>query len=174
MKWKNKTLLKRFLALVFDRILFYHFGPIGLLLIAITFNSEIKIIIPLLICYILYYFYAVLMHRYLGKTIGKLILNLKVTDLSGKNPSLLRALVREALPLMANILLIISMFGGYNNFYQMMFRMIILCWFLAEIISMSLTETNRSLHDLVAGTIVIRDEKVVKQKENDDHSKIVL
>lgn len=174
MKWTNKTLLKRFLALVFDRILFYHFGPIGLLLIAITFNSETRIIIPLLICYILYYFYAVLMHKYFGKTIGKLIFNLKVTDLSGEKPSLFRALVRETLPLMANILLIISMFGGYDKFYQMVFGMIIFSWILAEIISVSLTETNRSIHDLVAGTIVIRDEKIIKQKDNDDHSKIVL
>jgi uncharacterized RDD family membrane protein YckC len=49
-----------------------------------------------------------------------------------------------------------------------MFRfvpLIILCWFLAEVITMLTNEKRRALHDFLAGTVVIRTNLKVLPSE---------
>ena len=92
------------------------------------------------------------MHGVFGNTFGKFIFGLKTVDVSGNKISIPKAFYREIYPFLYNFLFAIS--DSFNHFISL----IALVLFVSEIISISCTKKNQAIHDIIAKTIVVREE----------------
>ena len=110
--------------------------------------------------------YSVLMHGYLGQTLGKMVCRVKVFDISEGRLRFKQAIRRDIVPIILILVhlpfLIPTVFSNINPFDQelsfsmLFFGSIIFLWFLLEMITMFSNEKRRALHDYIAGSIVIR------------------
>jgi uncharacterized RDD family membrane protein YckC len=117
-------------------------------------------------------FYTIGMHAKYGQTVGKMVCKVKVVDFATEGPiSLRQAVLREGIPAVASLALL-----GYEIYLVAVSgrslpikdgnivangpfwgaAMIPLAWFLAEVLTMLSNEKRRALHDMIAGTVVIR------------------
>lgn len=111
--------------------------------------------------------YSVAFHTIYGQTLGKMALGVKVVDsVSEGRISLRQALLRDCVPItMIALLLVGSIFieviqlqevPQWVIYSMMAFSISYFIWHLLEIITMLFNTKNRSLHDFIAGTVVIR------------------
>ncbi len=118
--------------------------------------------------------YTVWMHARYGQTVGKMICKVRVVDYRTEGPITLRqAIVRECVPVVANlgmlgyILFLIgsgSLTGKEWNHPDRVMNLQVFgvvaampaLWFLIEVVTMFSNRKRRSLHDLIAGTVVVR------------------
>jgi uncharacterized RDD family membrane protein YckC len=119
--------------------------------------------------------YTIGMHAKYGQTLGKMACKVKVVDFKTERAiSLRQAVLREGIPVIASL----AVFGyeiyevivsgaplqvdGHGNlepsgaFWGV--TMIPLAWFAAEVLTMLTNDKRRALHDLIAGTVVIRTD----------------
>jgi len=130
----------------------------------------------LLLWYVLYSFafvaYSVFMHARYGQTIGKMVCGVVVRDLSEAPLSVRQAALRDIVPL---VLLPISLAvdlpdllqglnpsrqerftSGPPHWLTLVLGSIFLLWSAAEVITMLTNKKRRAVHDLIAGSVVIR------------------
>ena len=111
--------------------------------------------------------YSITLHALCGQTFGKIALDVKVVDhVSEKDISFKQAFLRDCVPVvMLLLLIVISIFIPDEKaqevpewlFYGMMvFGFSYFLWHLLEIVTMLFNEKNRALHDIIAGTVVVR------------------
>ncbi len=122
----------RFLALVIDSLIFMLAGVILGFIIGTTGGSAKSIDIPFLIASWLYY--ALMESSHKQATIGKIVLGISVTDLSGNRISFGRATGRYFAKIISGVLLSI----GY--------------------IMAAFTAKKQTLHDIIASTLVIKNQ----------------
>jgi uncharacterized RDD family membrane protein YckC len=107
----------------------------------------------LLSFYVFIWAYLVIMHAKYGQTLGKMAFKLKVVDAETWGAiSIKQAVVREAL-----WWLLPGLKWGIGAL-----------WFMADILSPSFNPTQRALHDMAAGTVVLRTnvaENIVVEAE---------
>jgi uncharacterized RDD family membrane protein YckC len=115
-----------------------------------------------------YYIYSILMHGKYGQTLGKMAMRVKVLDLSEKKLTMPQAIKRDIVPLFLVIISIVmnmpKILSGVNiydptvdfdlSFYITTYAE--MTWFLAEIITMLFNDKRRALHDLIAGSVVVK------------------
>lgn len=119
-------------------------------------------------------FYTIWMHYAYGRTIGKVVTHVRVVDVHSEGPiSQRQAVVRDGIPLVMAVGMWIyevpRFFDGSlgvspDNFAKAVandpgMRVLILIpilWFTAELLSMRMNDKRRALHDLIAGTVVVR------------------
>lgn len=145
--------------------------PIGFLFDYLG-NSEIGFIIVAagLLNNLSPYIYSVLLHGNSGQTLGKMAMGVKVVDADTEEEIDLRqALIRDSVPIGLMIALYAYIFiiiGGQDlditevniaSLLPMLFLgMLSIIWTLVEIFSMLFNEKSRAVHDLIAGTVVVR------------------
>lgn len=112
--------------------------------------------------------YTVISHAKFGCTVGKYFLNLRVYNMEGKLPGWSRAAIRDCGPLILAIYLTYHQCGlaisgvsvaqvyDYPTKANPLLGLAAFFWFLLEIMTMLYHRRRRALHDLVAGTQVIR------------------
>lgn len=104
------------------------------------------------------YLYAILLHGSFGTTVGKKLMGLKIIDASEtKEITFLQAVIRDSFPivLVAGFFLIDAFrIPGHNA--QLVMANIGAAWFLLEILSVLFNKRRRAVHDLLAGTVVVK------------------
>jgi uncharacterized RDD family membrane protein YckC len=113
------------------------------------------------------------MHGKYGQTVGKMATKVRVYDVGTEAPITYRqALLREGIPAVVSgpflIYVFIGLMQGRESAYLLVqgkfsnysvlwwFAALPLLWFLVEIVTMLTNDKRRALHDLIAGTVVIR------------------
>lgn len=112
--------------------------------------------------------YTVLMHAKYGQTVGKMGCKVRVVDFKKERAITPRqALLREGVPIAVVVPLFIyglymmhagteQRVGLVKNGAFWLISLVPLVWFVAEVVTMLTNEKRRALHDLIAGTVVIR------------------
>jgi len=167
---KYKTFWKRFSAGFIDAIIFI---PLAVLNHIIWGHASELQPFFLVIWYIIeslsFSVYSILMHGKYGQTIGKVLMDVKVIDVSEKPLTFSQAILRDIIPLILNIIILVinlpKIFGGANildpdqNTYDaaiFLMTFVSLLWFLAEVLTMLTNKKRRALHDYIAGSVVIK------------------
>jgi uncharacterized RDD family membrane protein YckC len=121
--------------------------------------------------------YSIIFHGLYGQTLGKMAVNVKVVDVSGNKLSMSQAFRRDMVPLfLFSISLAIDgpkiLHGIYpQNPAFLKFDFIFFLtfftgigWFLAEVLTMLTNNRRRAVHDYIAGSVVIKTEKVINAR----------
>ncbi len=108
--------------------------------------------------------YSVFMHYRYGQTIGKMVMKVKVVDLSGnKSISLKQAVLRDSIWIVLQLLDFVIEYYRLDDLHKL--RMtdvnnIAICWTLLQLISMLTNSKRRAIHDFIAGTVVIKENSI--------------
>jgi uncharacterized RDD family membrane protein YckC len=117
--------------------------------------------------------YVVIMHALFGQTLGKMLTDVRVLDLSEAKLSAKQSFLREGVPLfllsLAVALGLGSVLAGADPSRLARVRISSwvlwlqltagLGWFMAELITMLTNEKRRAVHDFIAGSIVVREKQ---------------
>jgi uncharacterized RDD family membrane protein YckC len=113
---------------------------------------------------VLFITYRVVMHGIYGQTIGKRIWNLKVMDIRGlKKIGLFQAMSREIIPCLILLMPYLSLKMGIDMVYDQVFgywvtiglKIVGIILLLADIILMFNNQLKRTLHDILAKSVVV-------------------
>jgi len=104
--------------------------------------------------------YSIYLHSRYGQTVGKWICKIKIVDnLTNTRISLNQAMLRDS-GLLLGLLYTIAALKGEFDFDSKALTgtagTIVAIWSLVEIVTMLLNKKRRALHDLIAGTAVVR------------------
>lgn len=113
--------------------------------------------------------YSVLLHGYFGQTLGKMLLKVKVLDVSESPLSMRQALIRYSPWMLISLIqfpwiVAFAMKGGnilhWNADLPMppVVTYLVLAWAVPDAIALLLSSKRRALHDLLAGSVVVRTE----------------
>jgi uncharacterized RDD family membrane protein YckC len=116
--------------------------------------------------------YSVVLHGLFGQTIGKRAVGVRVYDVSGGKLSFRQAVLRDCFPIVVNIIAVVAglsvVFKGENPYdaaslaesamSPWMLAMVwsSVLWLILELTTMFLNPYRRALHDLIAGSVVMR------------------
>lgn len=166
---RYQTLFPRIIAAIIDSIVLW---PIGLLLnYLMKLDILFAVLLLNLINNLLPFIYSIFCHGRYGQTIGKYAMNVKVIDIGEqKSIDFGQALLRDIVPVALTLVLFIySIFmmdyslSGEDllNNLSILLPMIILSslsilWAILEIFSMLTNKKSRAIHDLIAGTVVVK------------------
>jgi uncharacterized RDD family membrane protein YckC len=111
--------------------------------------------------------YSVAMHTRYGQTLGKMVMGVKVLDISERKLSLRQALLRDCVPIIFDLLIIYeglpAVVSGASRADATELSLVMevaaygsLLWFAAELLTMLFSSKRRALHDFIAGSVVIR------------------
>lgn len=120
----------------------------------------------LIISYSAAWAYSVLMHSRYGQTVGKMLCNVKVLDISEQPITIRQAFLRDSVIIIINIAsLMVSLYiviaGDEANFprlesIQLLIAAAAMAWGIAEVLTLLTNKKRRALHDFIAGTVVVR------------------
>jgi uncharacterized RDD family membrane protein YckC len=160
-----KTGLRRFFATLIDSLVLL---PIMYFEKIITSPEILPLIsiIGLFLTYLIYHFYMVIFHKHFGQTIGKMLMKVVVLNISGNSITFRQAFLREFPLILTSILFLVSdLFqiinsgvkeSNYNTLFEDVLIFILLILLISEIIVMLSNQKRRTIHDYIAGTVVIR------------------
>lgn len=108
--------------------------------------------------------YSVVGHALFGRTVGKKAFGVQVLDLRGELPGWSRAALRDALPIVAAGVSIVRELSAPapdpsrspDATGPTAVESVFLLWAALEVVTMLTNRRRRALHDLIAGTVVIR------------------
>ncbi len=162
---KYQTFLPRFLALVLDTILLLPLGIVEDSVKNSVFSDQLKLalIIALGLANVTYF---IVMHTLFGQTVGKMLMKVKVLDVSESALKFRQALLRD-LPqiififgslIFTNPLLLDEQAADSPNLLSNPYYTVILLWGIADIVVFFTNDKRRALHDFVAGSVVVKIE----------------
>jgi uncharacterized RDD family membrane protein YckC len=116
--------------------------------------------------------YSIAMHAKYGQTIGKMMCKVRFVDYKTENPiSVMQAVIRDGVPAVVTVGLVIfqvseivvghegtveQMKSNGGGLSGLLLAGVPILWFVAELITMMTNDKRRALHDLIAGTVVVR------------------
>lgn len=139
----------------------------GALHIAQTSTDTVSQAAPALAGTVLFHLYSIVFHGRNGQTVGKMAARVRLLDLSGEKLTVAQAFTRDLVPLAFAVALFIVLVnvdlptslpdGDYAHLLPGIALLSIgLLWILAEIITMVTNRRRRAVHDLIAGSVVVR------------------
>jgi uncharacterized RDD family membrane protein YckC len=103
------------------------------------------------------YLYSVLFHYKYGQTIGKKVMNIKILKNNETPIQFTNALLRDCVPIIyTSIDLVFYNPNNQSNLKIGTEDIIIMIWPILELITMLFSQKRRAIHDLIAGTVVVR------------------
>jgi uncharacterized RDD family membrane protein YckC len=133
---------------------------IGLLSLSGTVT---KIEIVILVSFVFPYLYTIILQGLTGQTVGKMLMGIKIYDKNEKvKISFSQAIMRDIIPLgLSFTIWALSMIYGINdngtvNDQTAILFYIIIMWSILEIITLFFNKRRRALHDIIAGTVVLK------------------
>jgi uncharacterized RDD family membrane protein YckC len=124
--------------------------------------------------------YDIILHGKYGQTVGKMVMKVKVLDITESPLSMFKAFKREIIPLCfilvgfildaPKVLSGVSIMNPNNFQYDVAFYFTMAStfgWFIVEMITMLFSRKRRALHDFIAGSVVI---KLAQPLARADHS----
>jgi uncharacterized RDD family membrane protein YckC len=174
MEKKYDTFWPRWAAGFLDGLIFM---PLGFISLFLRNNPHVPVIIACILTAI-YNFsrpvYTIWMHGRYGQTVGKkalniILLNVEETRVINYKEALLRESPYLIMLFLYSILSIYILFSNGNFSPSLVVSVSILSftnliWFLLEVITMLTNNKRRALHDLIAGSVVIRKEFMFMEK----------
>ncbi|WP_171044435.1 RDD family protein [Pseudoalteromonas citrea] len=164
---KYSTFWLRFLAALVDSLIFIPLIFLDEWFFSQGYSGVSNFIFYSLISSLSYFIYTVYMHGKYGQTIGKMVLNIKVTSVDDSKWGFKKAFYRDSVIIGVAVLILIMeaphiltdvnpLEAAQNNpvFNYLMYAQLI--WFLAEFITMLTNNKRRAIHDFIAGSVVIR------------------
>jgi uncharacterized RDD family membrane protein YckC len=112
--------------------------------------------------------YGVLMHARYGQTLGKMLMGVKVLDLSEAKLSFRQAVLRDVVPIVFSLIAVANglprIFAGLEPYAETsdfswndkIYLFGSLVWFAAEFATMLTNAKRRAIHDFIAGSVVAR------------------
>lgn len=171
---KYETVVARIVAVIIDLVVVFPIGVIasfsGSLAASLTHtsfagNSKIAFLLNNLVS-VFSIFYYILMNFHYGQTLGKMAMKIKILDVGERPITFAQAAIRS-FPEMFSVFVgasLINMTIRENPDYDALqiFGIIlnvgIWIWYIADIIVCLLSEKKRALHDLIAGTVVVKTD----------------
>jgi uncharacterized RDD family membrane protein YckC len=163
---KYDTFWPRFGAGVIDGILF---APLMWGIFVLLQRSHATLtFVPLFVLFqYAFITYSITMHARYGQTLGKMVTNVKVMDISEEPLSPQQAVMRD-LPYLAILSLetVFGLFWAFEasapsfdrvvNSNNVVFEYVDSGWFILEVITMLFSQKRRALHDFIADSVVVR------------------
>jgi uncharacterized RDD family membrane protein YckC len=160
------TFSRRFFAGLIDGIIFI---PIGLLdYLIIDSGNTLVLTLGAIFSYSVFYIYTVYFHWSTGQTFGKKWMDVRVIDKSETRlltlkQSFMRDSIYIILETIGLIILVsrIMQLGQYplgESVIENYLDWLTTLWFLLEIGTMLTNERRRAIHDILADSVVVRDE----------------
>lgn len=162
---KYQTLYPRALALILDSVLLLPLGILDEWMRTLTLRQEILYILlfGINIASILYF---IIMHGLFGQTVGKMLMKVKVLDISESSLKFRQAVLRD----LPQILFIIGSFIFMNplllstgemttealDYFKYPLVILMLLWGFADVIVFFTNDKFRALHDYIAGSVVVK------------------
>lgn len=160
---KYRTLAPRFGALILDLILLLPLAIFDEQIKNAGFSQPVKWALFFIIglAEIMYY---VVMHGLYGQTVGKMLMKVKVLDISEAAVKFRQALIRDLPPLLFTAGSFVLFYPLNPNeidpnspdYWKNPFLTLILIWSVADLLSALTNVKRRALHDYLAGTVVVR------------------
>jgi uncharacterized RDD family membrane protein YckC len=165
---KYQTVSKRFFAGVIDGLIFLPIGFIDAGIASLEPSKWVWIVWLLISFPIGWIYYVILTARY-GQTLGKMAAGIKVLDVNEDRPvTFAQSFLRESVFIGFNtILLAYAVYLTVNDIprgdeqltnVDLVVAAWAYLWFFAEIVSALMNPKRRAIHDLIAGTVVVRTE----------------
>ncbi|MEQ1559925.1 MAG: RDD family protein [Methyloglobulus sp.] len=139
--------------------------PIGLLQLLIlkteVFNLEKSMLVSFA-TYLIWFLYIVVMHGKYGQTLGKMVCKIKVVDHETEQPiSYRQSLLREGIQIGIWLALFSQqLVSNFDSEFSPKTLFFLSClpsiWSIGEVSTMFSNKKRRSLHDYIAGTVVVR------------------
>lgn len=165
---KYQTISSRFVALIVDCIVLFPLMAAGSYLTYFIGTSAVIIFAVNALLGLISVFYYILMHALFGQTLGKMLVKIKVLDISEAPLNLGQAAIRS-LPQLIPVIIAIGFEnpGGLSGnssqwdaqlteAMNFLLTISILIWTVLNIIIAVSGEKHRALHDYMAGTIVVK------------------
>jgi len=168
---KYRTFWRRFFSGIVDTIVFL---PVSLLGMWIGNHADTMPVAVTAVwqvfSYSVWYFYTVYFHGRYGQTLGKMLMRVKVVDVSETRAiSYWQAFLRDIVPIFISAILlpvnIINLINGTSymlkpgtmpDVISLVLSCVLTGWVFLEIISMLTNRKRRAIHDFIAGTVVVR------------------
>ncbi len=166
---KYQTVGARFFASIIDSILLI---PISFVIRKISIQSDLSTLSVFwgeILVQFLSLLYFVLMHNFYGQTLGKMLLKVKVYDISEQPISFLQSVLRSLPTLLALVFTVnfnnpqitngtassVDIWVARNLTYWL--ATLFFLFSLANSITLLIDKKHRALHDYIAGTVVIKN-----------------
>jgi uncharacterized RDD family membrane protein YckC len=137
-----------------------------------AFHTPLLLVPWFVCCAMSFVAYSVLLHWRWGQTLGKRATGVRVHSLSGGPLSLRQAAMRDIVPLIATIVVVLvglpevahgkspypdatAGFAGLGTFDRVRLWSMG-AWWILEVVTMLFNSKRRALHDFIAGTVVTR------------------
>ncbi|MGJ7029957.1 RDD family protein [Niabella hirudinis] len=162
------TFTGRILASLIDLI---PFGLLSLInfVVILPLDTPAAHTTNLLITFIFPFFYYIYLQYRFGKTYGKWVMKLKIINTNpSKKPTLQQILIRELGYIILHCLPYVNLIRGHDyqpSVIQMpaladsYLSIILAVYFTADILTLLFSPKRRALHDLISGTLVIREQR---------------
>jgi uncharacterized RDD family membrane protein YckC len=176
---KYDTFIKRFLAGIFDNILFIPF--IFLQNYYEDRENTNSFLYTNILFYVCWLIYVVIGHGIYGQTVGKRLMRLKVFRLNEKDViGYKRAFFREVVWFAGTMIILIlvltsgkdvlsdaanpddTIYLGYVDLFS-------LIWFILELVTMLFNRKRRALHDFIAGSVVVDLNELKREQLQAQH-----
>lgn len=166
---KYQTLWLRFWALILDVILLLPLVIITESIKTAGFSAAVKPVLFLLIN-LVQTIYFMVMHGVYGQTVGKMLMKIKVLDVSESPVKFRQAIIRDLPQLLSTVGSFIFYYPlapdeidpNSPDYWKNPFFVLIFVWGVADLLSVLTNDKRRALHDYLARTVV------VKVNENSD------
>ena len=165
---KYRTFVPRFWALILDTTLLL---PLAIAADALAESTypEAQRNLFLVILNLANIVYFVVLHGLYGQTAGKYLMNVKVVKMDECAIGFVQAILRN----LPQIILVLSSLvpamnialGGPPDAPLTPISLLIAIWGTADLIVFIVNPKRRALHDLIAGTVVIRLERATKRRD---------
>ncbi|MEI8011281.1 MAG: RDD family protein [Candidatus Omnitrophota bacterium] len=137
-------------------------------------HQTIGIVSWLIVSMLMYYVYDIYFHAKFGQTLGKMVMKVKLMDISETRiVSFKQALLRESVPLALTIMLlpyeIMKVLNGTSYLFHpvhpdkvptdiitQILMYVELGWVILEVVTMAFNSKRRAVHDFIAGSVVVR------------------
>lgn len=173
---KYSTFGPRFWTGSVDTCVMWPVGFLAGILLALELPSAVGVVL-VVAGNLAWLFYTVIMHAKYGQTYGKMICKVRVVDFGTERPiSFRQALLREGIPIAVSLGIVsyeIYAIGAGELSGAAVARGEIVknpafwvlatlpgLWFFAEVLTMLTNDKRRALHDIIAGTVVIRTNAI--------------
>jgi uncharacterized RDD family membrane protein YckC len=172
-----QTFWPRFWAGWIDSLVFIPFMVIDHFLWEYLANLPLFVVVTWYSCYsLLWCIYSILMHGNYGQTLGKMAMRVVVLDISGNRLTMFQAIKRDFVLMtltaigvihdIPKILTGISIYDPKAFSFDIATSIIMnaqALWFLVEIVTMLFNNKRRAIHDLIAGSVVMRQpQRIVR------------
>jgi len=111
--------------------------------------------------------YSVALHTKYGQTLGKMAMRIKVLSVSETKLSLRQALLRDIVPILLSSVSLVfwlpRILAGIKFELTWVDELSLygsLAWFVVELVTMLTNAKRRAVHDLIAGSVVVRVEHI--------------